>query len=246
MIITGIILFLCSMIQGIIGFAFNLFAIPLLIWSGFGLSEAIATTAIPIFFQSATSTYKLRKYVLWKEVGFATIFRYMGIPIGIFFLAFITNLDKDSVKQIVAIVILLIVAMQTLLKIKPREHISFIWTVIAFFTSGFTLGLISMGGPPVVVWVMARKWSALTTRAFLSALFFLASPLQVVLLYYSFGSNLLMFFLTGLAFSPVVIIGTLLGVKLGEFLNRDLLRKIILSLLVITSLASIISPYIRS
>jgi len=246
LIIIGVTLFICSVIQGIVGFAFNIFAIPLLIWGGFELSEAISITSIPIFFQSLTSTYKLRSYILWKEVWVGAIIRYMSIPIGIFLLTLISTFDKTSIKQIVGIAILLIVIIQIFLKIKPRENINFAWTFIAFFTSGLTLGLISMGGPPAILWVMAHKWSALTTRAFLSALFFLASPLQVILLYYNFGDKLLNFFIVGLVFSPIVIIATIWGVKLGEFLDRGKLKKIVYSLLVLTSLVSIFSPYLRS
>jgi len=246
LILIGVILFLCSLIQGIVGFAFNIFAIPLLIWSGFELPEAISITSIPILFQSLTSTYKLRTHILWKEVWIGAIIRYMGIPIGIFLLTLISTFDKSSIKQIVGVAILVIVITQVAFKIKPREKISFIWTFIAFFTSGLTLGLVSMGGPPAILWVMAHKWSALTTRAFLSALFFLASPLQVVLLYYNFGDKLLNFFIVGLAFSPLVIIATIWGVKIGDFLDREKLKKIVLILLVVTSLVSIFSPYLRS
>ncbi len=245
-VVIGIILFACSTIQGIVGFAFNIFAIPLLIWSGLGLSEAISLTTIPIFFQSATSTYKLREHVLWKKVGIATIYRYIGIPIGILLLTYITAFDKSSVKQVVGVAILLVVLSQIYLKVEPKENVGPFWTFLAFFSSGLTLGLISMGGPPAIIWVMAQKWSAIAMRAFLSAIFFLASPLQVVLLYYNFGDKLLNFFLLGLAFSPLVILGTLWGVKMGAHLDRDRLKKIILFLLFVTSVVSIISPYLRS
>ncbi|MFK5882613.1 MAG: sulfite exporter TauE/SafE family protein [Sulfurospirillum sp.] len=244
-ILIGIILFLCSTVQGIVGFAFNIFAIPLLIWIGLGLDEAISLTTIPIFFQSATSTYKLRSHVLWKEVGIGTIYRYISIPIGIYMLTLISGFDKSSIKQIVGIAILLVVASQIYIKIEPKKTINHFWTFVAFFTSGLTLGLVSMGGPPAVIWVMAQRWSAIKTRAFLSALFFLASPLQAVLLYCNFGDRLLSFFVLGLTLSPLVILGTLWGVKLGEFLDREKLKKIILSLLVLTSLVSIFSPYLR-
>ena len=245
-IIIGFILFLCSTIQGMVGFAFNIFAIPLLIWSGLGLDEAISLTTIPIFFQSLTSTYKLRSYIVWKDVGKGTIYRYIGIPIGIYLLTLISGFDKSSIKQIVGVAILLVVFSQLYAKVESKHSVSPFWTFIAFFTSGLTLGMVSMGGPPAVIWVMAQRWSAIRTRAFLSALFFLASPLQVALLYYNFGDRLLNFFLLGLAFSPLVVIGTLWGVKMGEFLDKGKLKKIILSLLVITSLVSIFSPYFRS
>lgn len=245
-VVVGVILFLCSTIQGIVGFAFNIFAIPLLIWSGLGLDEAISLTTIPIFFQSATSTYKLRSHVMWKDVGLGTLYRYIGIPIGIYLLGFIAGFDKSSVKQVVGVAILLVVLSQLYGKVESKRAVSPIWTFVAFFTSGLTLGMVSMGGPPAVIWVMAQRWTAIKTRAFLSALFFLASPLQVILLYYSFGDRLLSFFILGLAFSPLVVIGTLWGVKLGEFLDREKLKKIILTLLIITSLVSIFSPYLKS
>ncbi|WP_331774464.1 sulfite exporter TauE/SafE family protein [Sulfurospirillum sp. 1612] len=244
-IIIGCILLFCSTIQGIVGFAFNIFAIPLLIWSGLELSEAISITSIPILVQSATSTYKLRAHVEWKDVGIASVFRYLSIPIGIYLLTLISGFDKETIKQFVGIAILLVVASQLFLKVKPREHIHFFWTFLSFFTSGITLGMVSMGGPPAVLWVMAHKWSAITSRAFLSALFFFAAPMQIALLYYHFGATLLNDFLLGLFFSPVVIIGTLIGVKLGDFLDREMLRKIVISLLILTSVVSILSPYLK-
>jgi len=244
-IIIGCILLFCSAIQGIVGFAFNIFAIPLLIWSGLELSEAISITSIPILVQSATSTYKLRAHVRWSDVGIASFIRYLSIPIGIYLLILISAFDKDTIKQFVGVAILFVVASQLFLKVDPREHIHFFWTFLSFFTSGITLGMVSMGGPQAVLWVMAHKWSAMTSRAFLSALFFFAAPMQIVLLYYHFGNTLLSYFLIGLLFSPVVIIGTLIGVKLGDFLDRGMLRKIVIFLLILTSVVSILSPYLK-
>ncbi len=244
LLLIGIILFLCSAIQGAVGFAFNIFAVPLLIWSGLSLPQAITVTSIPIFIQSFTSSYKLKEYIRYKEVFIGSVFRYIGIPIGIYLLTLLNGFDKDTIKQIVGIVILVIVAMQYFLHIEPKEKVGFLWTVIAFLSSGIFLGLVAMGGPPVILWVMAHRWSAFEVRAFLSALFFLASPFLLALLYYNFGKELSDYFLVGLFFSPVVIFGTLFGVWLGNFLSHDKLKKIVLSLLVLTSIVSIISPYL--
>ncbi len=244
-IIIGIILFFCSLIQGAVGFAFNIFAIPLLIWSGLSLPESITVTSIPIFMQSLTSSYKLREYIKWKEVAVGSIFRYMGLPIGIYLLTLINHFNKNDIKQLVGVAILLILFLQFYFKVTPKEKVGFFWTFISFFSSGIFLGLISMGGPPVILWVMAHKWSAKEIRAFLSALFFIASPFLLLLLYHNFGNQLIDFFLIGLFFTPVVIIGTLIGVKLGNLLEHEKLKKIIISLLILTSLTSIITPYFK-
>ena len=170
-ILIGIILFICSTIQGAVGFAFNIFAIPLLIWSGLSLPQAITVTSIPIFMQSLTSTYKLREYIKWKEVAMGSLLRYIGLPLGIYILTLLNSFDKNNIKQVVGIVILLIVAIQTLFKVEPKEKVGIFWTILSFLSSGIFLGMISMGGPPVILWVMAHRWSALEIRAFLSALF---------------------------------------------------------------------------
>ncbi len=242
-VLTGVILFVCSTIQGAVGFAFNIFAIPMLIWSGLSLPQAITVTSIPIFMQSLTSTYKLRKYIKWKDVAKGTFFRYLGLPLGIYLLTLINDFDKNNIKQIVGIVILLIVAVQLLFKVKPKEEIGWFWSILSFLSSGIFLGMISMGGPPVILWVMAHRWNALEIRAFLSALFFLASPFLLVLLYYNFGKELVYYFVIGLSFTPVVILGTLFGVKLGNLLDHKKLKRIVMSLLVLTSIVSIVSPY---
>jgi len=244
-ILIGITLFICSTIQGAVGFAFNIFAIPLLIWSGLSLPQAITVTSIPIFMQSLTSTYKLREYIKWKEVAMGSLLRYIGLPLGIYILTLLNSFDKNNIKQVVGIVILLIVAIQTLFKVEPKEKVGIFWTILSFLSSGIFLGMISMGGPPVILWVMAHRWSALEIRAFLSALFFIASPFLLTLLYYNFGKELTDYFIIGFSFTPVVIIGTLLGVRLGNLLDHKKLKKIVIVLLVITSFISIISPYYK-
>jgi len=60
LVIAAVILFFSSMVQGMIGFAFNLIAIPLLIWNGFGLAQSVVLTSIPIFVQLTTNSWKLR------------------------------------------------------------------------------------------------------------------------------------------------------------------------------------------
>ncbi len=51
LIFIGLILFFSSLIQGAVGFAFGLFAIPLLVWAGLSLSEAAVITPISVLVQ---------------------------------------------------------------------------------------------------------------------------------------------------------------------------------------------------
>ncbi len=243
-VIIGLILFFSSAMQGAVGFAFNIFAIPLLIWSGLCLSCSIVVTSVPILIQASTATYKLREYVKWREVFVAGFLRYLGIPIGFFVLVKIDSFDKNTLKQIVGVLILVILVLQAVFKVKPAKNRSFIWTVLAFLSSGILVGAVSMGGPPAILWVVARDWSAKEARAFMSALFLLASPILLILLYYNFGDKLLEYFRLGLFYTPIVLSGTLVGVKIGNRADKKSLEKILFLLLIFTSLISIFSPYI--
>ena len=79
----GLTLFSGSILQGAVGFGFGLFAIPILVWAGVRLSEAIAIMSISIFTQVLVATYQLRADVRWRDVVPASLIRYITIPIGI-------------------------------------------------------------------------------------------------------------------------------------------------------------------
>ncbi|WP_457606525.1 sulfite exporter TauE/SafE family protein [Nitratifractor sp.] len=241
---ASLILFLSSLVQSVIGFAFNLLAIPLLIWGGFSLAQGVALTSIPILVQVSIATWKLREHVPWREVLPTSGIRYLALPVGISLLYLVNRLDPLHVKQIVGAVLLLILASQHWIRIEPRERLPLGWDLLAFGLSGVMLGMIAMGGPPVVLWLMAHDWSALKSRAFMSALFLLAAPVQLALLYWKLGAEVSASFLLGLWMVPLVVAGSLLGIRLGNRLDRERLRKLILFFLFLTGLVSILSPWL--
>jgi len=242
---AAVILFLSSAVQSIIGFAFNLLAVPLLIWSGFSLAQAVALTSIPILVQVSVSTWKLREHVVWKEVLPASLIRYLTLPVGISLLYWVNTLDAGTVKQIVGGLLLLILATQRWVRIAPREHLGWGWDLLAFGLSGIMLGMIAMGGPPVVLWLMAHDWSALRTRAFMAALFLLAAPVQLALLWWKLGEEVADSFALGFWMIPLVVAGSLVGIRLGNRLDKERLRKMIMFFLFLTGLFSLLSPWLR-
>jgi uncharacterized membrane protein YfcA len=221
-----------------------LFAIPILIWVGVGLSQAVAILSLSIFIQVLVATYQLRDEVRWRQVLPATLIRYLTIPIGISLLLAIDSLDRTQVKQILGVLLLLVVLVQLLVKVKPREELHPGWMALAFLCSGVMHGMAAMGGPPVVLWVMAHRWSNRQTRAFMLALFLLAAPLQLTLLYLFSGGAILGALLTGLAFAPLVALGSTLGVRLGNYIAKKRLRQIAYGILLVTALASILAPIV--
>ena len=244
LIIAAVILFFSSMIQAMIGFAFNLIAIPLLIWTGFSLAEAVVLTSIPIFVQLMTNAWKLREAIIWKDVIPAATIRYMTLPLGIGLLYMINRLDTAYIKQLVGLMLLLILATQLFVTFKPREHLHFAWSILSFGLSGIMLGMLGMGGPPIILWLMAHDWQPKRTRAFITAVFLFAAPVQIALLYWKFGASLSHAFYWGIAATPIVIISALIGVKIGNNFDKGRLKKAVSFFLFLTAVISIISPYL--
>lgn len=244
LLIAAVILFFSSMIQAMIGFAFNLISIPLLIWSGFSLAESVALTSIPILVQLIINTWKLHDDVIWRDVLPSAAIRYVTLPIGIALLYFINSLDTTLIKQLVGVMLLLIILTQLFVSFKPRETLHFVWNILAFGMSGVMLGMLGMGGPPVILWLMAHEWPAKRTRAFISALFLLAAPVQISLLYWKLGDAVSDAFLYGIAATPIVIISALIGVKIGNTFDREKLKKMVMIFLFLTAIVSILSPYL--
>ena len=241
---AALILFVSSTLQSIIGFAFNLLAVPLLLWNDFSLAQAVALTSIPILVQVSVATWKLRSDVPWREVFPAATIRYLSLPVGVSLLYWVNSFEPTRVKQIVGLLLLIILGMQSFAKIRPRERLAWGWDLLAFGLSGVMLGMIAMGGPPVVLWLMAHDWSAVKTRAFMAALFLLAAPVQVGLLWWKLGEEVAPAFAWGLGMIPLVVAGSLLGIRLGNRLDRIRLRRAIMVFLFLTALVSLLSPYL--
>ncbi len=243
LISIGIILFLGSLLQGAIGFAFTLFVLPFLIWAGVNLSEAIAIISVSVLIQVIAATIQLRDNVYWRDVLPATLIRYLTIPIGIGLLIAVESLDTSQIKQILGIIILAMLLVQIFWKVQPAQGVHPRWTLLAFSSSGVMLGLAAMGGPPVVMWVMAQQWSSRQSRAFMVALFLMGIPLQLVLLFLTSPRDISSAAMTGLIFTPVVVVGSILGVRLGDQINKMRLRQIAFTILFVTATISIAAPF---
>jgi uncharacterized membrane protein YfcA len=232
------------MIQAMVGFAFNLISIPLLIWVGFSLAESVAMTSIPIFVQLSLNAWKLRHHIVWRDLARPIVIRFITLPIGIALLYTINGLDTTTLKQFVGVVLLGIVAVQMFARFKPREHLHALWDVLAFGLSGLMLGMIGMGGPPVVVWLMAHDWEPKRIRGFVAFVFWVAAPVQIALLYWKLGDEVTGAFGWGIASLPIIIVATLIGIHIGNTFDRKRLENAVNAFLFLTAVVSILSPYL--
>ena len=238
------VLCFAAFVQGVIGFAMAVVAIPLLVWLGIPLSEAIAISCTSTFIQALTGSYKFRSAIPWTWVRTAILIRLLALPVGILVLRQMETTEPATMKALVGLCIVLIVLLQILLKVEPRESLAPPWDWLAFTSSGLFAGMVGMGGPPLVVWLSALNWTQDKMRAFLYVNFAILSPLNILFIWLSFGDRILSACATGLLFTPVVVLGSLAGMQLGSSISAALFRKALTGALVLLGLASMLSAFV--
>ncbi|MFD2204456.1 TSUP family transporter [Kiloniella antarctica] len=243
---VAVILFVASLIQGAVGFAFGLFALTFLMLLGIDLTFTVPLLLTAGLAQLLVGVFKLRTHIQSEPLIKGTIIRHITLPLGIITLGYISStIEKSTIEQLVGGLILAIVAVQIIVRPSPKEKLHPFWSFLAFSASGYSAGLIAVGGPPIVLWVMAHKWSNPQIRSFLFASFLASAPINVVVLYYVLGDSILTPMLYGLAFSPLIALGSHLGVKLGHSFSPERLRTIAFFILALSSASSIGAPLLH-
>ncbi len=236
-IVYALLVVMCGgFLQGTVAFGFGLLSVPLLLMIGLPIPAVLAIASVCTAVQAGSGVHHLRTDVPWKDVGRSVVLRAVTMLLGIWMLSLLVNYPVARIKFWIGLVMLLLVVLQTFLQPQPRATLHRGWDLAAFLTSGFTGGLCSMGGPPLVLWVMAHDWTAERTRAFLFASFMGLVPVQLTLLYWTFGKDVVYGMAVGAALSPVVLLGSLLGLRVGARFSKSLLHRLAFLLLVAIAL----------
>jgi uncharacterized protein len=201
---------------------------------------ALALAAVCTVAQAGSAAHHLREHVPWRTVGVSAAVRVVTLLCGLWALRWLTTIPPDGIRFWVGLVMLAFVVLQWAWQPAPRPRLHPGWGGLAFAASGFTAGLCGMGGPPLVLWVMAHNWSAESTRAFLFASFALLVPVQLTVLYLTFGRDALTGAGFGLALMPVALLGSWLGLRVGARFSKPVLRRVAFALLLVTALQSML------
>jgi hypothetical protein len=171
--LTGV--FAAAVLRGFTGFGFGLAGVPL-------LSLALPpkqVVPLVVTLQVMVGVAGLREAVKtcdWRAVGALTPGLVMGIPVG---LTILTALAPNPVRIVIGSIILLsVVLIQRGARLSPNPS----WKVSGGvgFVSGIISGLASMGGPPVVVYLLAMGHTAARMRATTIVYFMLSSCISLV------------------------------------------------------------------
>jgi uncharacterized protein len=169
--------FAASLLRGFTGFGFGIAAVPL-------LSLALPPTkAVPfvVVLQVIVGGVGLRQawsLCDWRAVGDLSPGLVLGIPIG---LAVLTTLRADTVRLAIGCLILASVVLLwrgLRLSRTPSRGL----TIAVGLVAGVMSGLSSMGGPPIVVYLLALSHEAAVVRASSIVYFLLAAMVSLLLM----------------------------------------------------------------
>jgi uncharacterized protein len=177
LLIAVFAVFAAALLRGFTGFGFSLAAVPL-------LSLALPPTKVVPFvvaLQVIVGVVGLRKawrICDWRAVRGLSPGLVLGIPLG---LVVLTAFSADSVRLAIGCVILgSVLILWRGFRLPPAPPSALTFSV--GLAAGVISGLASMGGPPIVVYLLALSHQAAVVRATTIVYFMLSSTISLVLM----------------------------------------------------------------
>ncbi len=256
--------FFCScFLQGVIGFGAGAFGIPVLfLYAGFPIQTAIAAITIASMTQSGLGAWKLHRSIKWRSTLRPGLVRILFILPGVLLLQWLMAVDDGSVTKVVAesmaderkqmiqqllgVILILIVVCKRYVRIDEQKELATKWEIIAFSISGVMLGFVGMGGPAVAIWVMFQPWTAKQSRGFLFAMLFYGMIPLALILAWRFGASSIDGLILGALGLPIVFIGTAVGIRIGNRLDRQKLKSYALLALFLIGISALLRPLLMN
>ncbi|SHJ76377.1 sulfite exporter TauE/SafE family protein [Paramaledivibacter caminithermalis] len=230
-----IVIFSAGLVQGATSFGFSLLSVPLL--SIFlPLKIIVPMLVIYSFIMNSIILYQIREYVKLKRISLLIISAVIATPIGANLLI---NLDESILKIIVGV----IVTISSILfhfgyKIKvDNEKLAYVPVGIV---SGLLNGSVSISGPPVILFLTNQGTEKQVFRATLTAYFWILNIMTIAIFIYKKLITIEVLKFTSYLL-PALIVGVLIGVKLGNKVEEETFKKLTTVLIVIMGILSIIS-----
>ena len=241
--VIALIMTFGSIVQGTVGFASGMIAVPLLVVFGLSIPEAATINLVSTSVQNITGATKLWSHLEPRELILPVSLRCLAIPLGTSAVWLADDrLSPDQSKQLIGVVLLVILIVLRASRFEPRETVSLLWQSIAFSISGFLMGFASIGGAPMVIYVNSLTWTAAKSRAFLFFCSAAALPIAAISFWWKHGEKILPAAATTLLILPMIFGGLWLGLHLGHHLSKRRFRKITYGLLTAIAVSAIVLP----
>ncbi len=230
------IVFLAAACQSLTACGFALVTVPLLslAWE---VKPAVVTSTFLGTIILLPLLYEVRTQVRIRPVVPLFLGSLAGIPAGVLILEWI---DATALEIVVA---LLVIAAGLVVYFSPRLTLKRPLAPLSLLVGGLS-GVLrtatSMGGPPVILYVLTFEKDVQRFRAALLAYFVPASVVAVAALAIAgrIDGDILVVTAAGL---PAVVLGSLLGRRMRSLVSEAIFRNVVLGVLFVTSAAVLAS-----
>lgn len=235
-ILVGIlVIFMAAMTQGATSFGFSLIAVPLL-GIMFPLQVVVPVLMIYSLILNSVILYNIREHVQLKKIIILVVFGMIGTPFGVYLLKV---LEENTLKLFVGMIIVIVAAVNLSgvhFKIK-NDRAAFI---PVGFASGLLNGSVSLGGPPIVLFLNNQKVEKQIFRGNLTLYFWMINLFSIPTYFFS-GLITTEVISYSVYLFPGLILGTLIGIHMGNQVEEQLFKKISMSLIMGMGILSILS-----
>jgi len=235
--VIALAIVLGTCLQASVGFGLALCAIPIMLRAGIELHQAMVFALVTQISQQITGLRHVRREMRWRPV----------IPViaaGLLFLGLGVALQRQCNRQLLSRtiggVILGTVLLEWLWRPAPRPRLHPIWGLLAGACAGAMSGLVSLPGPPIVLWVMAHDWSNPRSRGSMWVVFLSFAPALFVLLWLGFGQTVPRTVAPAAMLIPAALLGTVVGLRIGSRISKRRLRQAAFVLLLIVGASSLL------
>lgn len=232
-LIASFIILLAAIVQGATSFGFSLLALPLL-GLLFELKVVVPTLVLFSIVLNIIILVKLKMKPHLKEIGLLALFAVICIPIGVQLLIVVNESTLKLSVSILLIIISTIMISGVKLNIKNKK----VAYIITGILSGILNGAVSLSGPPVVVLLANDDKNKNEFRSNLTFLFVILNIVTIAL-YLKRGLFENPELVNMIYLLPVMVIGTFLGIHLGNKIDDAKFKKLVLVLLLIMGIVNL-------
>ncbi|MBA3045428.1 MAG: sulfite exporter TauE/SafE family protein [Candidatus Thermoplasmatota archaeon] len=228
-----IVILIGGIIQGLSGFGFSQFSLPLLVLM-LASAELIPIMVILSLFLNILMVYSLWKDVQVKRIWPMMFFGVLGIPLGVYLL----NVADANALKIMIGSLILIFGLAQLFNI--RKHLKAEKAAMApiGFAGGILNGYVSMSGPPLILFFSNQGFTKQEFRANL-VVFFLFINIATLPFFLYAGYLTETVVSTSAILLPGMLLGTYAGMRLANRVDESKFKKGVLMLLLIFGCMSI-------
>lgn len=233
--ISFVIIAFAAMVQGITSFGFSLVSLPLLALI-LPLETIVPMLVVFSLFLNIIVFTKVKGHVNKKQIVILIVFGLISIPLGIYGLQ---SVDESMIKMIAGIIIVISsIAMNFGLKIKFKNQ------TLAYGLTGLLSGVLngasSLSGPPVILLLSNEGVNKDNFRKTLST-YFTVLNLFTVPIFIASGVLTADVAMDTVKLFPAMVIGTLLGIGIGNRLHERFFTKMTLILIFIMGVMTLVS-----